>query len=52
VTYAFDKNGRISVNAKEKTSGKAAVIEVERRGTLTDQQVNSFTQLASEYTVE
>ncbi|MDR1141665.1 MAG: Hsp70 family protein [Planctomycetaceae bacterium] len=52
VTYSFDKNGRIAVNAKEKTSGQAAVIEVERRGTLTDQQVNSFTQLASEYTVE
>ncbi|MDR1963113.1 MAG: Hsp70 family protein, partial [Planctomycetaceae bacterium] len=52
VTYSFDKNGRISVNAKEKTSGQAAVIEVERRGTLTDQQVNTFTQLASEYTVE
>jgi molecular chaperone DnaK len=52
VTYSFDKNGRISVNAREKTSGQAAVIEVERRGTLTDQQVNSFTQLASEYAVE
>ncbi|MDR2756691.1 MAG: Hsp70 family protein [Planctomycetaceae bacterium] len=52
VTYSFDKNGRISVNAKEKSSGQAAVIEIERRGTLTDQQVNLFTELASEYTVE
>lgn len=52
VTYSFDKNGRISVAAKEKTSGQEAVIEIERRGTLTDAEVNNFTQLASEYTVE
>ena len=52
VTYSFDKNGRISVNAKEKTSGQAAVIEIERRGTLTDTEINTFTKLASEYKVE
>ncbi len=52
VTYSFDKNGRISVSAREKTSGKEATIEIERRGTLSDQEVGDFTQLASEYTVE
>ncbi len=52
VTYAFDKNGRISVNATEKSSGKAATIEIERRGTLSDSQIETFTKLASEYKVE
>lgn len=52
VTYSFDKNGRISVSAKEKTSGTQALIEVERRGTLDNKQVEAFTQLATEYTVE
>jgi molecular chaperone DnaK len=52
VTYSFDKNGRISVSAKEKATGKQAVIEVERRGTLNEKQVEVFTQLATEYTVE
>lgn len=52
VTYAFDKMGRISVSAREKTTGKAAVIEIERRGTLNDAQVDAFTQLASEYVVQ
>ncbi len=52
VTYAFDRAGRISVSAREKTTGKAAVIEIERRGTLDDAQVNAFTQLATEYVVQ
>lgn len=52
VTYAFDKMGRISVSAKEKTTGKAAIIEIERRGTLNEAQVDAFTQLASEYMVQ
>ncbi len=52
VTYAFDKSGRISVSAKEKTHGKAAVIEIERRGTLNDAQIDTFTELASEYQVQ
>ncbi len=52
MTYSFDKNGRISVNAKEKTSGKAATIDIERRGTLSDQQIETFAKLASEYKVE
>ena len=52
VTYAFDRAGRISVSACEKTTGKAAVIEIERRGTLNDAQVDAFTKLASEYVVQ
>ncbi|MGL6193521.1 MAG: Hsp70 family protein [Thermoguttaceae bacterium] len=52
VTYAFDKAGRISVSAREKTTGKVAAIEIERRGTLNDSQVRDFTQLASEYVVQ
>ena len=52
VTYAFNKAGRISVSAREKTTGKAAVIEIERHGTLNDAQVDAFTQLASEYVVQ
>ncbi|MCL2303975.1 MAG: Hsp70 family protein [Planctomycetaceae bacterium] len=52
VTYAFDRAGRISVSAHEKTTGKAAAIEIERRGTLNDAQVDAFTKLASEYVVQ
>lgn len=52
VTYAFDKNGRISVSAMEKKTSQKAEIEIERRGALTDNQVELFTQLASNYTVE
>ncbi len=52
VTYAFDKNGRISVTAREKSGGKEAVIDIERRGSLDDRQIEGFLKLASEYTVE
>ena len=52
VTYAFDKNGRISVSAKEKSSGKNAKIEIERRGLLNEKQVEEFIHLATEYKVE
>ena len=52
VTYAFDRAGRINVSAREQTTGKAAVIEIERRGTLNDAQVDAFTKLASEYVVQ
>ena len=52
VTYAFDKNGRISVTAKEKTGGKEAAIDIERHGALDDKQIEGFLKLASEYTVE
>ena len=52
VTYSFDKSGRISVSAREKTTGKEAKIDIDRKGALTEQQVDAFVQLAAEYVVE
>ncbi len=52
VTYSFDQSGRISVHAREKASGKEATIDIERRGTLNEEQVDVFTQLATNYEVE
>ncbi|MGL4942356.1 MAG: Hsp70 family protein [Thermoguttaceae bacterium] len=52
VTYEFDKAGRIAVSAREKTSGQEAVIEIDRKGLLSEQQVTEYTQLAAEYTVQ
>ena len=52
VTYAFDASGRIRVRAEDKTSAKEASIEIERRGGLNDQQIDAYTRLASEYTIE
>ena len=52
VTYSFNVGGRIEVHAVDKTHGKEAKIEIERRGALTDEQVDIFARLASEYKVE
>ncbi|MDR1493376.1 MAG: Hsp70 family protein [Planctomycetaceae bacterium] len=52
VTYSFDKSGRISVSAREKVSNQEANIEIERKGALTDEQVDTFMEIASEYVVE
>jgi molecular chaperone DnaK len=52
VTYAFDASGRIRVQAEDKTSGKQATIEIERRGGLNEKQIDAYTRLASEYTIE
>lgn len=52
VTYSFDKAGRIRVSAKDKTGGRQAAIEIERRGGLNDQQIDAYTALAREYRVE
>ncbi len=52
VTYAFDDAGRITVRAEDKTTGREASIEIERRGGLDDQQIDAFTRLANEYTIE
>ena len=52
VTYAFDASGRISVAAQEKVSGRQATIEIERHGGLDQQQIDAYTRLANEYTVE
>ena len=52
VTYSFDKSGRISVSARDKATNKEAKIDIERRGALSEQQVDSFIEIASEYVVE
>jgi len=52
VTYAFNEAGRISVRARDKTGGKEASIEIERRGGLNEQQIDAFTTLAQDYQVE
>ncbi len=52
VTYAFDTAGRISVSARDKTGGKEASIDIQRQGTLTEDQVDAFSKLASDYRVE
>jgi len=52
VSYSFDASGRITVSAREKTSGKAATIEIERRSGLNDEQVDRFAELAAGYKIE
>ena len=52
VTYSFDKAGRISISAREKLSGKTAKTEIERRGVLTEADVEKFIRLADEYSIE
>jgi molecular chaperone DnaK len=52
VVYAFDASGRVRVRAHDKTGGKEAHIEIERKGGLSASQLNSFTALAGDYKVE
>lgn len=52
VTYSYDKNGRISVKAREVTSDKAAQTEIVRDSGLEESGVNAFEVLAQSYTVE
>jgi molecular chaperone DnaK len=52
VVYAFDSSGRVRVRAHDKTGGKEAVIEIERKGGLNAQQLNAFTTLADAYRVD
>ena len=52
VTYAFDASGRITVRARNKAGGEEATISIERRGGLTDAEVNAYWKLASDYKVE
>jgi molecular chaperone DnaK len=52
VTYAFDKSGRIRVTARDKTGGKEAAIEIERRSGLNEAQVDALTALAEGYKVD
>ncbi|MBQ7111235.1 MAG: Hsp70 family protein [Thermoguttaceae bacterium] len=52
VTYSFDKAGRISVSAREKLTNREAKIEIERRGVLTEADLEKFIQLADQYSIE
>ncbi len=52
VSYAFDESGRVRVHARDVNSGKDATIEIERRGGLSDDQVDSYGRLAQDYNVE
>jgi molecular chaperone DnaK len=52
VTYAFDASGRVKVSARDKTGGREATIEIERRGGLNDAQIDAYTSLAGNYQVE
>jgi molecular chaperone DnaK len=52
IVYAFDASGRVRVRALDKTGGKEASIEIERKGGLNDSQVNAFTSLADAYRVD
>lgn len=52
VTYAFDKSGRITVSAKDMTGGVQATIEIQRQGSLNDEQIDAYRVLADHYKVE
>lgn len=52
VTYSFDTAGRICVKARDRTGGREASIEIERRSGLNSEQIDQFTQLAHDYKVE
>jgi molecular chaperone DnaK len=52
VTYMYDKNGRIAVSGREVTSKTEASIEIDRASGLTDNNVDAFESLATEYQVE
>jgi molecular chaperone DnaK len=52
VTYAFDSSGRVKVSARDKTGGREAAIEIERRGGLDDAQIDAYAALAGNYQVE
>ncbi len=52
VTYAFDASGRITVSARDETGGKEAKIDIQRRGGLDEGQIDAYSKLAIDYTVE
>jgi molecular chaperone DnaK len=52
VSYSYDKAGRIRVTARDMQGGREAKIEIERRGGLTETQVDAYTRLAAEYKVD
>ena len=52
VTYEYDKNGRISVHARELTGNQEARIEIQRDAGLDSAGVDAFESLAVDYQVE
>lgn len=52
VTYHYDKNGRIHARARELTSNQEAKAEIVRDSGLTNENVDSFEELATSYSVE
>ena len=52
VTYAYGTDGRVRVRAHDKTGGKEAAIEIERRGGLDEKQIDAYSSLAGSYVVE
>ena len=52
VTYAFSTDGRVQVKARDKTGGREAAIEIQRRGGLDEKQIGGYMALASQYLVE
>lgn len=52
VSYAFTSQGRVVVTARDKTTGREAQIEIERRGGLREEDVDSLKRLADQYKVE
>ncbi|MBI1903277.1 MAG: Hsp70 family protein [Planctomycetia bacterium] len=52
VAYSFDTMGRVHVHAKDMTSGREAAIQIDRRGGLTEDQIDNYTRLAAEYKID
>lgn len=52
ITYRYDKNGRFSATATELTSNTIAKTEIVRDSGLTNENVDAFETLASNYQVE
>lgn len=52
VTYSYDANGRVHCVAKELTGNRESKMEIVRDQGLTDQNVDAFERLATEYKVE
>jgi len=52
VTYSYDANGRVHCVAKELTGNRESKMEIVRNQGLTEQNVDAFERLATEYKVE
>ena len=52
VVYSFDTSGRVHVKAHDLTSGKEASILIDRKSGLTEEQVDVYAELATEYKVD